>query len=276
MKCFYHKADLDGKCSAAIVKNRYDEAALFPADYGDVIPWDQIAPKEIVFVVDFSFPPEEMNKLNEQAELIWIDHHKTAIEANDPKIRGLRRTGEAACELAWDYIFGSETAEAVTLLGRYDVWDKSASNWETHILPFQLGMQSMDGSPENQELWMSLFLDDGEEVTSIISDGNVIHRYTEESNKSKGEVMMFEGEFLGHPAIFCNVLGSSQNFKGFYDKKKHDLMLTFVMTKDMTWKVSMYTESDSVDVSALAKQMGGGGHRQAAGFTYDNLDFLTL
>jgi phosphoesterase RecJ-like protein len=34
-----------------------------------------------------------------------------------------------------------------------------------------------------------------------------------------------------------------------------------------THKVSLRSSKDEIDVSAIARQMGGGGHRQAAGFS---------
>jgi nanoRNase/pAp phosphatase (c-di-AMP/oligoRNAs hydrolase) len=36
------------------------------------------------------------------------------------------------------------------------------------------------------------------------------------------------------------------------------------------WVVSLYTTKD-IDVSEIAKKYGGGGHKQAAGFTCDKL-----
>ena len=35
MKCFYHRIDFDGVCSAAIVKAKYPECELIGIDYGD-------------------------------------------------------------------------------------------------------------------------------------------------------------------------------------------------------------------------------------------------
>ena len=42
--CFYHKADLDGVCSAAIVKHFVPECELYGIDYGDEYPWDLVRP----------------------------------------------------------------------------------------------------------------------------------------------------------------------------------------------------------------------------------------
>ncbi len=82
--CYYHGADLDGHCSGAIVKKYFNDrgmyANLVPVDYGDSPNWEEISVGDTVFVVDFSFPREVMRELDHTCEfLIWIDHHKTAI-----------------------------------------------------------------------------------------------------------------------------------------------------------------------------------------------------
>jgi len=291
MKCFYHGTDLDGKCSGAIVKFKHSDTQLFPINYNDAFPFDRIVPGEDVYVVDFSLKPPEMIRLNRLAKLHWIDHHKTAIEAvqvTKEVIGGSRENGLAGCELTWKYLFPNKgTPKVVTLLGRYDVWDKTHSDWEDEIVPFQLGIKTADCDPHNQEFWRSLFepavatSDNAYEPVSldemighIIDDGCVIQRYLDQTSKDRGKTASFEGTFLGKKAIFCNSTGGSRTFLGVYDKQKHDLMCTFSYTSDRQWYVSLFTESDTFDVSVLAKQMGGGGHQRASGFIGKDLSFI--
>jgi len=81
MKCFYHSADLDGHCSGAIVKHFNPECEMFPINYGQTFPWEKIQEDEWIYMVDFSLQPfEDMVKLNQSCNLVWIDHHATAIE----------------------------------------------------------------------------------------------------------------------------------------------------------------------------------------------------
>lgn len=64
---------------------------------------------------------------------------------------------------------------------------------------------------------------------------------------------------------------NSQIFDSVYDPNKHDGMLTFAWKKGM-WTVSMYG-TKGIDLSAIAKKHGGGGHKQACGFQCDELPF---
>jgi len=139
MKAFFHSSDLDGQCSGAIVKRFYPECRLIGINYGQPFPWDDIEPNEPVFMVDFCLQPfEDMVRLANMATLVWIDHHKSAIEESvayhvDKAIPGLRQVGLAGCELTWTYIQEFVMRDkkekepvplAVTLIGAYDTWRK--------------------------------------------------------------------------------------------------------------------------------------------------------
>ena len=87
MKCFYHSADLDGHCSGAMIKMAYPECEMIGINYGDEFPWESIpcGCGEKIFMVDFSLQPyQKMRKLDIHADpLIWIDHHKSAIDEHE-------------------------------------------------------------------------------------------------------------------------------------------------------------------------------------------------
>lgn len=130
--CFYHKADLDGVCSAAIVKHFVPDCELYGIDYGEEFPWDLVrpgpdgtaqepwksvasvdersggltvvtCPKREVYMVDFSLQPcSEMSRLAKLTHLTWIDHHKTALDAAmGLEVLGYQTAYLAACELTW-------------------------------------------------------------------------------------------------------------------------------------------------------------------------------
>ena len=55
--------------------------------------------------------------------------------------------------------------------------------------------------------------------------------------------------------------------------RSYDIMITFVFT-GKHWVVSMYNDNGNVDVGAIAKKYGGGGHKAASGFKVEKLPFL--
>ena len=299
MKCFYHNADLDGHCSAAIVKTVYPECELIGINYGDSFPWDRIIPKESVFMVDFCLQPfGDMVKLQTACNLIWIDHHKSAIESFDAYMKflptamgipGLRDTAFAGCELTWKYfnpvfrnqrwwptndhtILMESMPLAVRLLGRYDVWDHS--NPDT--LPFQYGIRLVPTDPGRnplcmETLWNPLFLETQTTPDRTLSgllcqDGRTVMRYVDQENRKYCAAAAFETELDGFKCIAVNkLLTSSQLFDSVWDPEKYDAMLTFG-SRNGSSTVSLYSTRPDIDVSAICKARGGGGHKGAAGF----------
>ncbi len=269
MKCFYHNADFDGQCSGAIVKYRYPNCEMYGIDYTDKFPFELIDDQnETVFMVDFSIQPfREMIKLNNLCELIWIDHHKTAIDnarINNFETNGLLNIEKAACELTWDYLFPFEEIPiAVEMLGRYDIW-----KYKEHpgSLEFQYGMRIFeDTSPKNQIFWTGLFFD-SIFINKIVQNGKMILKYQQAVNKkimdSYSYSVFFEG--LKCQCINSNIFNSSI-FDSVWDNELYDAMIVYCYMGDK-YKVSMYTDKPGIDVSDICKKYGGGGHVQAAGF----------
>jgi len=277
MKCFYHSADLDGHCSGAIVKYKYPECEMFGIDYGDEFPFDSIQQGEKVFMVDFALQPfTGMIWLNEISgnELVWIDHHKSAIESsNEDKsgtIKGTRFDGIGACQLVWEYLFDTEAPRSVKLLSEYDVWNHT----DDDTLPFQFGLRQYETHPNEQIFWRQLFEVEGlNPLDQIIGEGGIILQYQATENKKRCSACAFETELDGLKCIALNqMLTNSQIFDSVWDAEKYDAMLAFGFRKG-SWTVSLYSDKKDIDVSVIAKNRGGGGHKGAAGFQCDILPF---
>jgi oligoribonuclease NrnB/cAMP/cGMP phosphodiesterase (DHH superfamily) len=290
--CFYHSADLDGHCSGAIVKYKYPDAIMRPINYGDEFPWDEVKGHRVI-MVDFSLQPFTLMEdlLFGCQELIWIDHHISAIKEHllsKISINGVRNAQKAACELTWKYFFPYDrTPKAVYLLGRYDVWDHS----DPDTLPFQYGMRLRDLEPSKNsndvkltgkdpigcmEFWKNLFT--GHEpfdfiklVQLVINDGRLALIYQTKQNKIIANSSCFETELDGLKLIAANVgLNNSKLFDSVWDPNKYAAMASFHYRKG-NWTISLYSDRDDVDVSEICKARGGGGHKGAAGFQCSEL-----
>lgn len=277
MKCYYHNNDLDGKCSGAIVKMRYPECQMIGINYGDEFPWETIEENEEVFMVDFSLQPfSDMKRLAKICNLTWIDHHITAIMAylttrHDPGTAPISATlveGRGACETTWNCCFPEKSIPlAVQLLSQYDVWDHS----DPRTLPFQYGMRRYDASPEDTDFWTQLF--DVERVQQIVEQGSLLFEYEIQQNSMYVNSTAFETALDGLYCIAVNkMLTNSQLFDSIWDPRKYDAMLTFGW-RSGKWVVSLYATEPEIDVSIIAKNHGGGGHKHAAGFQCDELPF---
>lgn len=283
MKCFFHKADFDGHCSGAIVKMVYPECEMIGINYGEPVDYSRISKEETVFMVDFSLQPayEMLKMIDHCAELIWIDHHETAIAASEKynftALRGKREVGRAACELTWEYLCGpAPTPISVKLLGRYDVWDHEDPN----VLPFQYGMRLHETHVKyNMPFWKDILdpskeLDTNSLVRTILKEGESIFKYETLQNKRICGSATYEIEFEGLKALVINRSHiSSKFFDSKFDHDKYDLMIAWCRRPDC-WTVSMYTSKPGINVANIATKFGGGGHAQAAGFQPKSIDFL--
>ena len=309
--CFYHRADLDGVCSAAIVRRFVPECELVGVDYGEPFPWGMLAAKRLdgqrrkAYMVDFSLPMADMRLLETMTYPVWIDHHKTAIEAYRAD-RGMGvgmtvavlDTSMAACELCWHHFAGdhmpwvrddARLPPAVRLLGAYDSWRSDSADWENCILPFQYGMRVKHGIMDPAaQVWTAILggeAPDGGPVPACnvgptIQQGLLILEYQRQQDERAAVAGAFEFGLLANgQTLRCICLNTtrfnSQAFAAVYDPAKHDMMLAFALTKPGQFKVGLYSDKADVDCGAIAQTFGGGGHRGAAGFHCERLPFST-
>lgn len=279
MKCFYH-SDMDGKCAGAIVYKYYlidrertretADSEFISINYKDEFPFEKIKPGELVVIVDFSLQRDgEFQKLLEITDnVIWIDHHKTAIEKHgDLDIKGLREDGVAGCVLTWEFFYpGKLVPPVVTLLGDYDIW---AFKYGEDTNRLQTGIRLYDTRPESMEWhdWLKSSYWPKEEIEK----GEIAMQYRDKTWASLVKSWSFFTEIEGYKAIACNAGSvSSQLFDSITED--YDIMMPFVFDGTQ-WTVSLYTTKKDIDVSEIAKKYSGGGHKGAAGFQCRELPF---
>lgn len=295
MKCFYHN-DSDGKCagfwvylSAGITDSELGYGGEFiEIDYRMKFPIETIKPNEQIYIVDFSISPDEMRELLKITKNVtWIDHHKTAIEKYqgfEHKIRGIRYDGIAGCMLTYCYIHHmtsrsegeikpfdismTEDAPMFTkLIADWDVWKFDFGDKTRY---FQTAFYAYDFEPSSEK-WLKFLEDDNFEQT-MIDEGIVMTRYRD-SWAEKYMKLGFETIFEGHKCYAVNLgMANSEYFKSL-PQDKYDILMPFSFDGEQ-FKVSMY--SKTVDVSEIAINYGGGGHKGASGFQCKELPFKKL
>lgn len=270
--CFYHKADLDGKCSGAIVKYYDPDVELYPYDYNDPFPWDKITKDTRVYMVDISLPTDDMYKINKKAlEFIYIDHHISKLKDLDlSQFEGLQEDGTAACILTWKHLIGGDIPDGVRLLGRYDIWDITP-----RVLYYQYGLRSLNLDPKYIDDWKH-YVFNNNNTWDIIDDGVSILKYVEMSQAETVKRTAFKMKWKGYNVLAMNkTSGSSLLFKDHPDYLNVDILMVFGWTGEI-WKLSLYTLKDDINVSEIAKTYSGGGHKSASGFVCKYLPFKLM
>ena len=291
--CFYHN-DPDGRLSAFVVKlwhdNRFksDNLKLVRMEYTDAFPFHHISDGERVYMVDFSTNPTDMERLWNMSgrTFVWIDHHKTAIQACsglNHVIAGLRSTEYAGCVLTWMSLFGegypegnqepsqilgdfSRVPDFIQLVGDYDAW-----RWEfgRRTMSFYYGLLSMDTDPESRT-WASLLSEylvkpeDGLLIDRIINDGDAIIRYRDQYAADYSRSWGYPTVLDGIKAYAVNLARPSSLFFDAANLPSDIELFIGYVDDHGEWNVSIYSKKH--DVSEIAKRYGGGGHAGAAGF----------
>ena len=277
MPVIIHHNDLDGRCAAAIAFRskflaKHKKIEFFEMDYvrADDFDFGLIAENDVVIIVDFSFTPKKMAELMARTkDIIWIDHHKTAMEydyAKNGTIKGIRKEGVSGCELTWLYF--CKTARmptAVKLIGDRDTW-----TWKYGKATAKLneGIKIFGTSPESK-LWDDML---GKEkgLDSIMSTGTVVLKYKEALCKNYceqfGSEVMFEG--IKCFAVNLYTFGSETFGEWFH---KYDACVTYVFV-DGKGQIGVYSKTRYI--SGLCSKYGGGGHPHASGFVRSSLPFI--
>jgi oligoribonuclease NrnB/cAMP/cGMP phosphodiesterase (DHH superfamily) len=268
--CFHHN-DPDGHASGAIVRYALGDAVtLIESVYNStsVIPWDLVEQAEQVIVTDFSFPVADMQRLAEVRELVWIDHHKSAI-AEFAGIAdhwpGIRDVSEAACVLTWRYFFPQRPVpKAVILVGDRDTW-----RWaEKDTGPFNESLHNHDHHANNAAFWKPLLEGDTSTLEKMIEQGVWLREIKLRNVHRMMKARSFEVRFEGCRTLAVNTRGSGD--VGNYGRDcGYEIVYAYVdemRVGGLTTVVALY--SDQVDVSVIAQRYGGGGHAGAAGFSF--------
>lgn len=270
MLCVYHAADHDGKGSAAIVKYLHKDCELLGYNYDQEIPYEEIEKHDEVVICDISFPMEYMFKLHNEKNLTWIDHHASAIAAYDEYlktagglgIKGLRSIEFAAIELTWKYYFPDKpTPEGIRLLALNDLFDLK----DKRVRPFEYAIQSLGVNRPYERVWKEL-IEDTIDVELMVEKGAAIISYIKNRDYRLARNMAFEGKYQNLRFIAANMAQAGSDFFESLDNiKKYDFMVSFSLNKRNKWNLSFRTTKDNIDVSEIAKSLGGGGHKKASG-----------
>jgi oligoribonuclease NrnB/cAMP/cGMP phosphodiesterase (DHH superfamily) len=267
--CFYHN-DADGRSSAAIVRRALGkDVRLMETNYGEPVPWQEVEKAEQIVMVDFSMSLEDMQHMANGRRFTWIDHHISAINELQEAAtawEGLRDVSQAACVLTWKYFFPDQPVpQAIQLIGDRDTW----TNAYPDSPAFGEGLNQQNMSPENDKLWKPLLDDDPKAVQDLISSGGLI--YNARLREIRRSVARFGQEvtFEGHRTLAINQRASGE-LGEHIRKKGYEIAYCYIETQQngkLTTFVTLF--SDQVDVSEIAKKYGGGGHKSAAGFSFE-------
>lgn len=308
----FHNADYDGIFCREIARKFLPDAELIGWDFGNApmtIPEGQIYVMDLPLDAPFGLQwhNQPINTRLFPGHIVWIDHHKSAIESHPSDIPGYRIDGVAACRLVWQWFeawgrylkqtnpdmrdanwfckkypfpqkqdfIDRRVSEplAVRLAGEYDIWDKRDPDAET----FQYGLRFVE---QGADFWEALLLTDevgAKAVTDLLGHGRIAQTYQRKQDANLVKYRSFRVKWEGLDFLCLNTGQFNSLTFAALDKPEtgHDALMGF-RWDGAQWTVSLYhaAHRTDIDLSLIAVKHGGGGHRGACGFRSPKLDFI--
>lgn len=297
---FYHNKDNDGILSGVIaeyyLQARCQTVDLIPINYGD--DFEKALPLsaslyDSIYIIDVS-DEKFMQKYGEK--IIYIDHHKWAMDTM-PKVKDRHCIdGVAACRLTFDYLASGpnyvfHTKEyfkerlnpmeplVVAIIGEFDIWDKSSILAERLNYGQEVNFAKMkylfketkgilvEDSPiktcDNLALEInSTKIKPGRDwgyLKYIVDKGEGALAYVQNSVDNITPEEFKCGEMNG--VYFNTAIDASLVSMCYRLKEGQDFLMVWSLSSK---GVKASFRSSKVDVSEIARKFKGGGHKAAA------------
>jgi len=243
------------------------------AEYLRCTYYDKTIPKlsggEKLYIADFSFPYEVLQEWSKiYTEVILIDHHQTAFDnlhmyiGKDPKIKIYLDNNKSGALLAWEYLHDEEPPMLIRMISDRDLWKFEIPG--SKYLHQYLVSRPID---MNHYHWLAT---DSEQFRDACRIGSVLLNQYDQlvENICKKPWWTFIG---GHKVPVVNTTIAWSEVGEYLVKKYPDAPFAASFTVHAE-KIQFSLRSSGFDVSEVAKLYGGGGHKNAAGFTVSIFD----
>jgi oligoribonuclease NrnB/cAMP/cGMP phosphodiesterase (DHH superfamily) len=279
-----HAACFDGQASIWVAERQFgpDGATYVQLSHGQ--PFDpSIASSRDVYLIDFALPEAELRELARRSNtLTIIDHHKSA----EPLYAALAREYSSAEDCAnsrvtvvydaercgsmqaWNWFFPDEPPpQELVLINDYDLWRFKYADTKK----FTAFLQTI---PFDRDVWRAT-LDTGLLETFVVI-GEAVYRYIElrateiAANAAPIEFVGYTVPLISAPRALAGAAAAILAELG---------SVPFVMAVEVVpdgLSVSLRSAPPhGIDVSKIAADFGGGGHRHAAGYRLE-MDFGSI
>ena len=265
---------MDGISSAYIARNsleRNNGVVPIPLQYSreDELFKEHLTKQDVCYFVDFSFKRDKMIQLAELVDrIVVIDHHKTAEAEliNLPEnVEVNFNMNESGATLTWLYFYDEPIPEIFEYIKDRDLW-----NWKlpysreiSEALAFLVKPNDINSFRDNAFIG----------ITALKEIGSTLLKKKNQQVQSKlskvQDLTLCDIEFKA-----INVTENISELGNEICIEYNKPALMYFITQDMKVICSLRSINELPDVSKVATIFGGGGHRNASGFTVSLQTFL--
>ncbi len=218
-----------------------------------------------VYMIDFCYNDKSKMKkiLENNKKVIVIDHHISQKESARISSENIYSPNHSACVLTWNYFNPQKPLpKLLAHIEDMDLW-KFKMRFTREIIA------SLDTYPLKFSIWDKITKDfqSTAKIKKYINEGKAIVKYQATLVESLVENGI-EARIDGHNVIAVNspILHSEI---GHHIGKNYPNTIGLIWnSKNGRIKTSLRS-GKNIDVSKIAQKFGGGGHKQASGFSFD-------
>ena len=281
----YHANCVDGFAAAYAAWTKLgDTAEYMPRQYGEQRDnFDiRVCERREVYVLDFSFPKWKLDIIRAVCEkLVMLDHHKTVFEdlgldpnerveiseflPGKPPVEFILDPNKSGAILAWEYFRpNAHIPELFAYVDDYDRWQFKLEGTKA----INKGIWShAPWTFEQWHDWIGFFnsVDDLQKLGEVLLKQHDLH-FKSIVEKATMDCVITD--------CFDGIYGRMANCSPMFSSDVGHELANQSGTFGLTWTLdkrgqvlcSLRSNGD-YDVSHIAKRYGGGGHKNAAGFT---------
>lgn len=288
--CIYHGHCDDGFAAAWVVRCAAPVFEFYAGEYQQEPP--DVTDRHVL-LVDFSYKRPVLLEMAAKARsIVILDHHKTAAEdlsgfpepppfakwdrdhnpliahTNDvERVSALFDMNRSGAGLAWDFFFaGKPRPKFIDYIEDRDLWRRALPGGDE----FTIALRSY---PQDFAVWQELW---SRGADALIEEGHAIQRYyrqrvEEIKRQAYRAVIAWDEGLFGSRIQYCWIanapsFAASEVAGELCEKDDAQFGACFFELAGGGWQYSLRSRGD-FDVSEVAKVFGGGGHKNAAGFT---------
>lgn len=280
----FHR-DNDGYAAASVAYSKFgDSAEYIHVQYGEDPPsrLTSLTSEDEVYILDFSYSREICEEINLRCgKLVILDHHETAeeeLKGLDYAIFDQEHSGNV---LAYKYFHKNKILTTFhKLIQDYDLWQFNYGD-ETRAL--NLGLDSIYPDKKDTKGFLSAMvkLNDPSNLEKVLEVGRILRKkQISEINKVKYSKDGYKlVEFHGiRFAMYNTGHNINELAEAFYNDLEVDADATlsyFVNNNKVVFNMRS-SKASGIAVNKIAKAMGGGGHKNAAGFPLSLIEGFNL
>ena len=264
----------DGIAAAWVAKQKYPDADILGCSYGEPLP-AQVLSYQKAIILDFSFPLEVLRHWENSGIEVWvIDHHKTAMQDLSGFANAIFDMQESGASLTWKTLFPDQPIPPwLEYVRDRDLWNNQLPASQS----IHEAVSFMGRSLPQIEFYCTLTQTELRHLFQPLGEKLLQSKRERVAQLSETAT---ESEILGHHAMVVEVAPEQVRLVSdlctaiYQVHPDKDFVCTYTRNPKLSrWNLSFRSDKHggNFDVSQIARQFNGGGHRNAAGGWIEDL-----